>query len=55
MDGPSAGVVTALAGGPLREALAAARAGSAAEEVEFDAAGLALVRKLVELGFVVPA
>lgn len=55
LDGPSARVVTALDGRPLREALAAARAGSGAEEVEFDAAGLALVRQLIELGFVVPA
>jgi SAM-dependent methyltransferase len=55
LDAPSAAVVTALDGRSLRDALAAARAGSGVDEAEFDAAALMLVRRLVELGFVVPA
>jgi hypothetical protein len=54
LDGPSAAVVTALDGRPLRDALAAARAGSGVDAAEFDAAALTLVRRLVELGFVLP-
>jgi SAM-dependent methyltransferase len=55
LDGPSAAVVTALDGRPLGEALSTAHAAADVDAAEFEAAGLVLVRRLVELGFVVPA
>jgi SAM-dependent methyltransferase len=55
LDGPSAAVVNGLDGRPLGAVVAAARAGADVSADEFDRAALELARRLIELGFVVPA
>ena len=55
LDGPSAAVVNGLDGRPLGDVVAGARASADVPADEFDEAALALARRLLELGFVVPA
>lgn len=55
LDAPSAAVVSALDGRPLRDVFAAARAQVDVDAGRFDSEALALVQQLAELGFVAGA